>query len=458
MVDLSWKNVLSRFCSGIIDDDEIVFENPLKYIPLLRKSVGMVDKFTEKQMSKVIVTVKLHVFDPITRFVKLYGKYTDPDGYQIEPFMLTKNNTDFHFWIDKNTSEDLKKKIVRDLLDRALGRAWSKAKLKPTIVFSNMVPLMCIHNTTIDRILSTFRQTCHVCPAETAPMYEQIQIPAMPFTGKTFEDVLSIILTNDTIVEKYPTMCRIHDMAEKSVKHFPCKAVIVKCVDNTCYNAIQKYIEFISWFPRLIEAETLPCVAINNFGFGKLLILYQLVLHTLAHKPDLYLRLVEEHADLVAAVPKEMCTFLNNAGNFYELLGRNGYDRSIPSWLEFGNNTSNHKNRKSSNRKHQKANTVDRSSIDSSKTKQRIFESSNVKGMKLTKLVNDVLPPTTIYEPDTISECVVCLERLSNLRFFPCGHICMCTECLYNMRQFDYGKTCPLCRTSIIDEDKLESH
>jgi len=41
-------------------------------------------------------------------------------------------------------------------------------------------------------------------------------------------------------------------------------------------------------------------------------------------------------------------------------------------------------------------------------------------------------------------ECVVCLERKSCIILLPCGHLCCCNECSFDLKQ------CPLCRADII--------
>ncbi len=48
-------------------------------------------------------------------------------------------------------------------------------------------------------------------------------------------------------------------------------------------------------------------------------------------------------------------------------------------------------------------------------------------------------------------ECVVCLDVESNAVFVPCGHICMCMECI------DTNKTkeCPICRKAITQVVKI---
>uniref|UniRef100_H2Z945 RING-type domain-containing protein n=1 Tax=Ciona savignyi TaxID=51511 RepID=H2Z945_CIOSA len=40
-------------------------------------------------------------------------------------------------------------------------------------------------------------------------------------------------------------------------------------------------------------------------------------------------------------------------------------------------------------------------------------------------------------------KCKICLDRVSNIVFVPCGHLCCCSECADGM------KKCPICRDKI---------
>lgn len=50
-------------------------------------------------------------------------------------------------------------------------------------------------------------------------------------------------------------------------------------------------------------------------------------------------------------------------------------------------------------------------------------------------------PITT--DSDSLSECVVCMERTVKIIFIPCGHMCCCSECQHSL------ELCPMCRTDI---------
>jgi hypothetical protein len=62
--------------------------------------------------------------------------------------------------------------------------------------------------------------------------------------------------------------------------------------------------------------------------------------------------------------------------------------------------------------------------------------------------------PKTIYEvtkewkvPETVfesSECVICMDKQSEIIFIPCGHFCICLNCNSNL-----DRKCPMCRAKI---------
>ena len=47
------------------------------------------------------------------------------------------------------------------------------------------------------------------------------------------------------------------------------------------------------------------------------------------------------------------------------------------------------------------------------------------------------------------SDCVVCLTRRSRIALIPCGHKCVCQDCLQVLR--DANACCPICRHQITD-------
>jgi len=54
-----------------------------------------------------------------------------------------------------------------------------------------------------------------------------------------------------------------------------------------------------------------------------------------------------------------------------------------------------------------------------------------------------------IIETFISGECVVCLERKSEIIFLPCGHLCTCLQCEEDMEH------CPLCRNPILQRVRL---
>ncbi|XP_030561393.1 uncharacterized protein LOC115763096 isoform X1 [Drosophila novamexicana] len=47
------------------------------------------------------------------------------------------------------------------------------------------------------------------------------------------------------------------------------------------------------------------------------------------------------------------------------------------------------------------------------------------------------------------THCVVCLERNRNIVVLPCRHFCLCKECSQQLRRFEGGNRCPLCRHNV---------
>eukprot|EP00088_Acartia_fossae_P032609 TRINITY_DN33368_c0_g3_i2.p1 TRINITY_DN33368_c0_g3~~TRINITY_DN33368_c0_g3_i2.p1 ORF type:complete len:753 (+),score=281.15 TRINITY_DN33368_c0_g3_i2:53-2311(+) len=58
-------------------------------------------------------------------------------------------------------------------------------------------------------------------------------------------------------------------------------------------------------------------------------------------------------------------------------------------------------------------------------------------------------PQQNIIQTFKTGECVVCMERKSNIIFLPCGHMCSCLECEAGL------EACPLCRTPITQRVRL---
>jgi hypothetical protein len=44
------------------------------------------------------------------------------------------------------------------------------------------------------------------------------------------------------------------------------------------------------------------------------------------------------------------------------------------------------------------------------------------------------------------NECCVCMDNIKTHAFVPCGHMCICEECLWELELKTYPLKCPLCR------------
>jgi hypothetical protein len=62
-------------------------------------------------------------------------------------------------------------------------------------------------------------------------------------------------------------------------------------------------------------------------------------------------------------------------------------------------------------------------------------------------------PPEQLYMTSTV--CVACMEKPSNIAILPCGHICLCRECVCSTRVLRCGK-CPVGRCEVIGLYRLE--
>jgi hypothetical protein len=54
--------------------------------------------------------------------------------------------------------------------------------------------------------------------------------------------------------------------------------------------------------------------------------------------------------------------------------------------------------------------------------------------------------PIQVYDHQDEPTCVVCLENEKEKIFVPCGHYCMCAECI---SQLGVPKKCPMCRQAV---------
>lgn len=80
-------------------------------------------------------------------------------------------------------------------------------------------------------------------------------------------------------------------------------------------------------------------------------------------------------------------------------------------------------------------------------------------GLLFPTAQQQLTPPLTPNTPNTptapspdgpsSSECVVCMERESQVIFLPCGHVCCCQTCSNALL------SCPLCRASVSQRVRL---
>ncbi|XP_075265897.1 uncharacterized protein LOC142358377 [Convolutriloba macropyga] len=49
--------------------------------------------------------------------------------------------------------------------------------------------------------------------------------------------------------------------------------------------------------------------------------------------------------------------------------------------------------------------------------------------------------------------CVICLEGVADCALIPCGHLCLCEDCAYSLR--DMSPNCPMCRQPSIYAQRI---
>lgn len=49
-----------------------------------------------------------------------------------------------------------------------------------------------------------------------------------------------------------------------------------------------------------------------------------------------------------------------------------------------------------------------------------------------------------------VEECVICMASKPDTIFFPCGHLCCCSDCYGHLKKSSYSScSCPLCRRKV---------
>ncbi len=55
----------------------------------------------------------------------------------------------------------------------------------------------------------------------------------------------------------------------------------------------------------------------------------------------------------------------------------------------------------------------------------------------------------------TINDCVICQEGKPEYVMVPCGHVCLCVECIQNKSHEKLNNKCPICRVEVMCLTKL---
>lgn len=77
--------------------------------------------------------------------------------------------------------------------------------------------------------------------------------------------------------------------------------------------------------------------------------------------------------------------------------------------------------------------------INQMKNQQQI----NSKKTEILELKHDEIEDDTVNKSDE-DECKICFNRKSNIAFIPCGHVAVCSQCVFGI-----GGICPICRGEI---------
>lgn len=66
---------------------------------------------------------------------------------------------------------------------------------------------------------------------------------------------------------------------------------------------------------------------------------------------------------------------------------------------------------------------------------------------EIKKLKNEIKDKEEKLE-ELDNKCSVCFTNKSNIIFIPCGHLCICDDCVYNEYTQKYISSCPMCRSN----------
>ena len=89
----------------------------------------------------------------------------------------------------------------------------------------------------------------------------------------------------------------------------------------------------------------------------------------------------------------------------------------------------------------------------------------HVKALELSKITNEqwkmykkngTLKLVSVKKTDNpfiAYDCSLCLDKPPEMLFIPCGHVCVCEECINDLKT--YGKQCPICQEYFTDAIKV---
>eukprot|EP00933_Yihiella_yeosuensis_P060848 TRINITY_DN63648_c0_g1_i1.p1 TRINITY_DN63648_c0_g1~~TRINITY_DN63648_c0_g1_i1.p1 ORF type:complete len:265 (-),score=32.93 TRINITY_DN63648_c0_g1_i1:193-942(-) len=72
-----------------------------------------------------------------------------------------------------------------------------------------------------------------------------------------------------------------------------------------------------------------------------------------------------------------------------------------------------------------------------------------VTGAHVQAFLNEQASKAEENETPSLSNCCVCLVKVSDHVLIPCGHICVCTKCVLNI------STCPLCKAEVQSKHQI---
>ena len=53
------------------------------------------------------------------------------------------------------------------------------------------------------------------------------------------------------------------------------------------------------------------------------------------------------------------------------------------------------------------------------------------------------------------NKCIICIDNAVEILLRPCNHICFCEECFKECRKNNINSSCPICRSKIVESEKI---